>query len=75
MSTKQPVTAEQFTGACVLLKTAHDLAGTEPTDRTVAQYRAVLDAVGELIRQDLGVNVVQVVAVGTTASGNVQAQI
>lgn len=70
-----PINAEQFAGACDLLRTCHDLSGTNPQDRTVAQYRAVLDAIGELIRQDLGVNVVQVVAVGTTASGKVQAQI
>lgn len=68
-----PINAEQFAGACDLLRTCHDLSGTNPQDRTVAQYRAVLDAIGELIRQDLGVSVVQVVAVAR--HGNQQAQI
>lgn len=70
---KTHITAEQFAGACDLLRTCHDLAGTNPQDRTVAQYRAVMDAVGEMIRQDLGASVVQIAAVAKT--GNVQAQI
>lgn len=68
-----PINAEQSAGACDLLRTCHDLSGTNPQDRTVAQYRAVLDAIGELIRQDLGASVVQVVAVAH--HGNQQAQI
>lgn len=67
---KQIISHQEFAGACDLLRKAHELAGTNPSDRTVSQYRAVLDAVGELIRQDLGVQTVRVSA--TAKLDNVQ---